>query len=263
MAKTNFKPDQHGFAFVNSFPLNKKEQAQIRQTLTSSTGALEVGGAPNSRPAGLAGLLGNNIFRHIETWIESALPDYYGLCGGMAFTAADYYAAGKPLPRGRDRTDIPLGNSAYQRALRDHLWTRQLQSLGINSPKLLNWMLMLHLPFVGPGWLLERSREEWLKLKGYVDQGRPWPICLVGSTTSPFNNHQVLAIGYDDRGDGTGTIYVYDMNCPGNEQTIKLDMRGSELRAEESCHIDARGALRGFFCEIYKPAALPNLPDAA
>jgi hypothetical protein len=231
----------------------------MRQTLTGS-----VSGASDSASGGFGGLMSNSIAPQIEHWIDGATPDYYGMCGGMAFASADYYAAGKPLPRGHGYSDIPQDTTPQGRALRDYLWDRQMQSLHLNAPQLLHWMAMLHLPlpFAGPGWMLSRVREEWVTLKGHIDQGKPWPLCLIGSSASPFNNHQVLAVGYDDAGDGTGVIYVYDMNAPGKDQTIRLDMRGSELVAVESAPNAERGALRAFFCERYTPAALPALPGA-
>ena len=50
--------------------------------------------------------------------------------------------------------------------------------------------------------------------------------------------------------DGTGLIYVYDMNCPGveptgdcpgGERTIRLDLRGKVLSAQECCPNPQRG----------------------
>src|SRR5687767_10945178 len=215
MPRTAFKPEVNGFAFVNSWQLDRGESQQMRQTLVGS-----VHSADDAQPGGLGAFLSNSIAPQIEAWIEGAMPDYYGMCGGMAFATADYFAAGRPLPRGLDYHDVPQDSTPYGRALRDYLWGRQLQSLQLNAPRLLHWMAMLHLPlpFAGPDWLLDRTREEWDELKGYIDQGRPWPLCLIGSSVSPFNNHQVLATGYDDRGDRQGVIYLYDMNDPGKEQ---------------------------------------------
>lgn len=260
MAKTGFRPEQHGYAFLNSFELKVGEREEMRKTISrSADGATK-------RLAGNVSVpmfnLGDTIRGTVSRWIDDVLPDYYGMCGGMAFSAADHYRAGKPLPRGRDAGDIPQDNTPEGRALREYLWDRQVESFRANAPGLVAWMFMLHLPlpFAGPRWVLERTKEEFAELKTHIDQGDPWPICLIGTSRSPFDNHQVLATGYDDNGDGTGTIYVYDMNAPGREQTIRLDMRGEELRAEESAPDPNRGPLRGFFCEIYSPAVPPDLP---
>jgi hypothetical protein len=261
MPRTGFQAEVNGFAFVNSWQLDKGESDQMRQTLTGSAGQ-----ASSSAASGLGGLLSHRIAPQLEGWIDAALPDYYGMCGGMAFAAADHFVAGVPLPRGRGYDDIPQDSTPHGRALRDYLWDRQVQSLHTNAAQLLHWMIMLHLPealpFAGADWLLDRVREEWPQLKAHIDAGQPWPLCLIGSSPSPFHNHQVLAIGYDDPGDGTGVIHVYDMNGPGREQTISLDMRGTTLAAVESLPNAERGPLRAFFCERYTPAPPPTLPEA-
>jgi hypothetical protein len=259
MPRTGFKADLNGFAFVNSWQFDKGESQQMYQTLVTSSGesSRAVGG-------GLGGLLRNSVASQIEEWVDSILPDYHGMCGGMAFATADYYAVGRPLPRGDGYADIPQDSTPRGRALRDYLWERQINSLHLNGAQLLYWMAMLHLPqalpFAGADWLLDRVREEWSHLKAHIDGGHPWPLCLIGSSRSPFDNHQVLAIGYDDPGDGSGVIYVYDMNGPGKEQTIALDMRGTTLAAVESLPNQARGPLRAFFCERYTPVPPPILP---
>jgi hypothetical protein len=201
------------------------------------------------------------VLPQLNSWIDSALPDYYGLCGGMAFAAADHFRAKKPIPYGLEPAVTPNSDDPIDREIRDYLWKRQLESLQPNAPVLLTWMMMLHLPIpgAGPVWLRDRTREQFAHLSAFLAHG-PWPLCLIGSSTSPFNNHQVLAVGLDANGDGTGVIYLYDSNCPGSEQTIALDLRGEMVQAVESCASPERGPLRGFFCEHYAPATPPDLP---
>lgn len=257
MKKTGFQPDTHGFAFVNLWTFDINENKHMNHALDQS-----IGGAVNSLGAPMAALGGSTITTRLKEWVGGALPESYGLCGGMAFTALDYYKQGGNLPRGKDYHDLPPSDNPQGKALRDYLWKRQLESMNDNFPTLLAWMFMLHsgLPMTGTKWLLDRTEEEWDELKKHIDQGSPWPICLVGSSRSPFDNHQVLAYGYDEPEKGKGTIYLYDMNCPDKEHTTRLDFgRGNQLEAEESCPSDHRGALRGFFCEAYKPATPPDV----
>jgi hypothetical protein len=186
-------------------------------------------------------------------------PDSYGLCGGMAFAALDYHRAGTQIPRGLDRDDIPTRDTAEGAALRHYLWERLIDSLEANLATFLAWMGMLHLvpewPFGGgAGWLRDESRKQWSVLKKHIDAGEPWPIGLIGSSRMAFNNHQVLACGYTETS-STGTLQLYDMNCPGVTNTIRINLEGDSLAhtGAETCASNARGMTKGFFCEKYSP----------
>jgi hypothetical protein len=122
----------------------------------------------------------------------------------------------------------------------------------------IQWMFILNV-LPRPDLLLSRTKNEWVKLKQNIDSGRPWPICLIGTTSSPFDNHQVLAYGYTDNGNGTGTIFMYDNNQPDVEATINLDFRGSQLQATESKKSTKRGPLKGFFCTSYQFNSPPEV----
>ena len=256
MPKTGFRPEKNGFAFINSWQFDTYDEQRLEGAITGA-----VGDAVGSLSGGAGRVVKNSLSGQVRSWLKQSAPSDYGLCGGMAFSARDYFVAKIPLPRGRDVNDRPDPNLPQGKALRDYLWKRQLESLSLNAPKLLSSMFMLHLPdfLAGPDWLLDRTKEEWTRLKAHLDNDGPWPICLIGSSTSPFNNHQVLAYGYDEGQNGTGTIYVYDMNGPNREQTIHIDLSGRILQAIESCPNPQRGALRGFFAEAYSPIVPPTL----
>jgi len=271
MPKTNFKPEVNAFAFANSWKFDKQEPDQVRDIFAK---------AVNSALVLLAGpfwggiLAGLGLGRVLTDWVTRATVIPYGLCGGMAFAALDYYKKGLPIPRGTGPWDQPTRATPQGAELRTYLWKRLLNSLEDNVATVLYWMAVLHRvpkmwPFRGGSpWLLARSKEHWIELKRHLDAGEPWPIALVGTTQDPTSNHQVLAYGYDDPRDGTGTIYVYDMNSPGfcppdslgaTEQTIAIDLRGEGLVATESCPNEARGPLQGLFCEVYHPMQPPYL----
>lgn len=276
--KVNFDPTKNGFAFINSWTFTPHEDHEMRQALDSSlhnvqndagrpgggSGAYAAAFGGGQSVGGLGSWADTVLLPAIKKWAGNAAPQNYGLCGGMAATALDYYASGKPLPRGADMNDLPTHATRAGSTLRSYLMRRQIDSMAANFPKMLFWMAMLHidLPFLrdGPAWLLDRVKEEWQELKGLLDRPSPWPMTLIGTSTSPFHNHQVLAYGYDDPGDGTGTIFIYDMNCPTGEQTLKLDFRGEFLQAQESCADPSRGPLRGFFCNNYTSTIPPELP---
>jgi hypothetical protein len=258
MKKTSFQPQQNGFAFINAWTLEHGEEAEMKQSLAKSTDRATATLAP--RMAAFSG----TFLPLVRQWVASAMPQSFGLCGGMAAAALDYYSRGRPTPRGKGVNDLPTSATPEGAALRRYLFNRQIESMQQNFPKLIGWMIMQHvdLPFVsgdGPAWLLEQSKLEWTALKAHIDAGTPWPITIIGTSTSPFNNHQILSYGYEDAGDGTGTIFVYDMNCPDKENSLRLDFHGAVLQAQETCADERRGPLRGFFCNDYRPAEPPDV----
>jgi hypothetical protein len=263
VAKSTFRPGANGFAFSNSWTLDEVERAEMRRILRTAVDSAMVMLSPIF--GGALSLFG--VGAKLAEWAAGSFPDSYGLCGGMAFGASDYYRSNMALPAGKGPSDQPTRTTPGGAALRAYLWKRLIDSLIINAPTYLAWMAVLHLiprefPFFGGHpWLRDRSREHWQILRGHIDTGQPWPIGLIGSNKDPFSNHVVLAYGYDDAGDGTGTIYIYDPNCPGaTEHTITVDFRSGMLLTSESCgNRTGWTPIRGFFCNGYTPLPPPTL----
>jgi hypothetical protein len=184
----------------------------------------------------------------------------------MAYASLDYFNRPEVhFPRGSTPQLQPTRGSSEGGRLRSYLWRRLINSLTFNVPTFLIWMAFLHtIPedsFLkgGPRWLARETIKQWNILKRHIDANEPWPIGLVGTTTDPTLNHQVVAIGYEDDHAGSGTIYLYDMNCPNTEQTIQITFNGETLTMVESCKNDQRGPLQGFFCEQYLPNPIPPI----
>ncbi len=259
MPHTLFKADRDGFAFLNYWTFDPAEvQAICGAFVQATTGAASV----LDPFFGL--LLLGGLNQKLKAAALKALPASYGLCGGMAFASLDYYNAGLECPTCRT---APSRANADGTTMRNYLEKRQLDSLRDNLARVLAWMAVLNwIPQwwsfeSGAPWLLSQSRGEWNRLKQSIDEGNPQPLALIGATADPSHNHQVLAIGYEEAGDGTGVLDVYDMNCPGAEQSIQLDFRGPVLQAVESCPSADRGPLRGFICEKYFPSIPPQVGD--
>ena len=254
MPKTTFRPDTHGFAFANAWQFDEVERQLLRDTFARyHTWAIVAGAATFGVLGAVLVPVGVSALRKK---LETELAQGYGLCGGMVFAALDHYKAGLPLPRGQGPSDRPASGAP----LRGYLWRRQLQSLAKDLPRFLAWLVFLNYapsrwPFRGgPRWLLSRSSEEWRRLKPLLDAGEPMPIGLVRATEYVFDNHQVLAVGYQQVGPTQTEIRLYDPNYPDQESAIHLEFTapgpGSELlNLEESRH-PAR-PLRGFFRERY------------
>jgi hypothetical protein len=288
MRKLDFRPQTDGFAFKNNWRWDDAEKQTLHDIVAAGAEAaaialgpviLAVGGPAIVLGAGavapLAGLLGpfapvaigylavklgETIVDDITGAIVGGPETTYGLCGGMAFAALDYYKLHWVVPRGETANDQPLRTESKEAAaLRDYLWARLERSLQSNAVTFLTWMAVLKLPGAGgPSWLLDRSKEEFNKLKSHIDNGEPWPIGLVGTTGNPMDNHQILAYGYEDNGTGSGAIWVYDNLWPDEEIRVDLDFSGSQLVASSPHEPDTkRGPLQGFFCEDYSFARPP------
>ena len=249
MFKTAFDPETNGFAFTNSWGFNEADRQVLRDTFAKY---LTWGGILGTATFGLAGALFVPFaILAIRKKTEDVLSqDRYGLCGGMSFAALDYFRSAMPAPRGEHSSDHP----GPENPLRSYIWRRQLESLASDLPRFFAWLISLNYvpsfwPFGGGAErLLARTEREWAKLKTSLDSGNPVPLGLVRDTAYVFDNHQVLATGYEASG-SQATIYLYDPNYPDRESTISLEF-DERLRSVVENRV-ASPALRGFFCEAY------------
>ena len=267
---TTFDPRSDGFAFVNSWTFDDREIEQMRRVLVASCAtAAAIFGTP------LSGAMALVAARILRSWlndvIASSLPSGFGLCAGMSYAALDYFQSERKLPRGRHINDQPSWDTTEGWILRSYLWKRQMDSLRSDAAKYLAWGGALHaVPReLGGGhpWLLQRTREEWEKLKHHIDAGRPWPIGLVGTTKNPFENHAVIAYGYEQNDSDSGKLFLYDPNlCSisgSREARHETEFMFGEtmLEAQETCSSQRRGPLRGFFVYDYESSTPPNLEE--
>jgi hypothetical protein len=253
--RTNFRPEIDGFAFQNSWSLDQGELGSVRAAFDAAVVVAVV------IAAGLLDGLAFPLAAAVAVWIANGSPLQYGLCGGMSFAALDYFRLEWVVPRGTGSGDQPMSPGPGA-PLRAYLWQRLLDSLAANASTFLGWTIVNNLvpsfwPFNGgSGWLLSQTRKEWAKLKAIIDAGEPWPVGLVGSGIDPFADHQVLVYGYNDPGDGTGSLFFYDCNNPGVESEIDFNLNGSRLVTTRDDTILAN-TLLGFFCENYSPSIPP------
>ncbi len=240
-----FDPNLDGFPFVNSWTLDPATVDQLSTKLKAATGVVDSFLAPFPVLNPLHLLVADTVNR----LTQQATTQTFGLCGGMAFAALDYWRCGQPIP-----SDATLAQNVSP-ALRSYLVKRMVDSLcPENLGRVLAWMVVLHLLPFGSGaqLLCGASHAEWDKLKGLLSDIGPWPIALIGDTWNPCENHQVLAFAASSGEEDT--IYVYDMNHPGAGRKITVDFHGPALVATEEFPDEKRGPLRGFFCEDYTQA---------
>ncbi len=232
--------------------------------------------------------IGADLIGEVGAKIVGAIPGHFGRCGGMAFAGYDFFLHGFPV-------DERLGTSPPATGvLGDYIFDRLLDSLELNVVRFVDLVVSLHvLPILGqgatiallaaagsfagpigaaigalvgtqvdifrlggPGSALEATRGDWPSLKRILDQEAAVPVGYIfGSSANPIDQHQVLAIGYKDDGDGTATLTVWD-NREGNvSRDLALDFRGSELQVGNALNGEA---LKCVFVEKYSPQAPPS-----
>ena len=168
-----------------------------------------------------------------------------GLCGGMSYSALDYYYT---RTISTPKTSIrPTEGSPLQK----YLYDRQVTSITSNLDK---WAEIGFNPGGARNgeffnWGVENKKGSRInELRSFIDRGRPVPLGLqsVGEKDSDPGNHQVLAIGYDfgtvqDLANGTYKrkmkIYTYDPNYPNDINTLVPDFKEQVFYYLEKPHM--------------------------
>lgn len=148
-----------------------------------------------------------------------------GLCGGMAYSALDYYFANQEAPK---QTFRP----AVRTPLFERIYTRQVSSITLNLEK---WTELFLNPFGSRNdeffrWGLQKTNGGRLEeLCQSIDAGKPCALGLFKAGNGGAGpHHQVVAIGYElgrykgELGDHQEDvkIFIYDPNFPGKRMTL-------------------------------------------
>ncbi len=242
-------PSRHGFKFVNSFSL----------------------------PIPLPGL-------PFLPGLPSSIPASFGLCGGMATAALDYYLKCIPVP---SRTTIPTqGDNLF-----NYLVRRQLDSLDVpgfgmvlkflewtNRPDTTTRVARSSVPaailsmLIGPltqlitlDGLQELTAPEFRATTASLAAGSPVVLGLIyvgPGAVNIWHNHQVLAYGVTNVSANVKDIKIYDPNYPGDDTAIiRCIVQAGGTRV--LCQQDGRGGtktVRGFFRMPYTRRTPPCLP---
>jgi hypothetical protein len=175
-----------------------------------------------------------------------------GLCGGMALTARDLWAAGFAAP---PETEPPANGSRRFNAL----VRRQVQSLDwLRVPARYAVLAALHDagasrasgsrgPWRRVAVRVPTIEREWPRVRAEIDAGRPCLLELIragGVTPGALSrNHQVLAWAYEETASGSGTsasLRIYDPNHPGRDDVALV----LAIAADDGRPIADRIALR-------------------
>lgn len=155
-----------------------------------------------------------------------------GLCGGMALTSRDLWAAGLPAPPG---ATPPANGSRRFRALVH----RQVQSLDwLRVPARYAIIAVRHGPFRRGPAAVPTATREWPRVRAEVDAGRPCLVELIrvdGMRPGALvQNHQVLAFAYtEDHAGGAlrARLRVYDPNHPdADDVALELEVARDDNR---------------------------------
>jgi hypothetical protein len=226
--------------------------------------------------------------------IIGSIPGTMGRCGGMAYAGYDFYLSNWEVDQS---ITIPPSTGL----LGDYIFDRLLDSIGTNASTWMDWFITLHLlgpisksanialgvaigsiggpagiaigallgnninlfKFGGRKSIKERTIYEWQKIKTKLDAEAACPIgILFGDSITPLNDHQVLAIGYEDRGHDNCELLVWDNRDGNSTRRYIIHFGGEELNISQ---IDLRtgqrkndGAIKGFFLESYSHMQPPN-----
>lgn len=179
-----------------------------------------------------------SVFRHI-------LRFDWALCGGMSLGAARRFNRNMPV-------------EPFSPTLKKQLVQYQLDTLLSGSAwwTFLEWQARPDFPHTLALHTIGHStKNEWSKLKRYLDRGSPRVIGLirVGPTNDPTEasaNHQVLAIGYRmNNFTNEVEIKVYDPNYHGKTSTIYWNkgLLRNQINAIQKTPGEKDEPVRGFF----------------
>ena len=235
------------------------EQRAMQILLPGASGVGEVRAAPVNTPfrPETHGFQFGNYFKFPFLAFDIA---WEGLCGGMCYSALDYYFHRMPVPSQRY-----MPSPAH--ALHSYLFRRQRTSVLDNADK---WAELK----LNPGGARDREFFNWGlqvgsgrlgELRRNIDAGQPVVIGLLGMGNT--KSHQVVAIAYDlgryygdlSRYPEDVRIVVYDPNYPRTSKTLRADVRNGCYYYQENP--DKRW--RTYFVDLkYRPQR-PSVPATA
>lgn len=223
-----------------------------------------MGNVPGFLPS-TSGLHFTNYFP-VEPAVQIPLPDgsvlglgnaANGLCGGMAFTARDYFEAGRTPPP-------DTGPPAEGSPLFEYLVSRLLASF--NLPLGVARYLELMTPLLPDAGLFPVTRakvmiqREWPVIRQELDEGHPSALGLIKvKSVDPKDmgkNHQVLAYGYTLEGSQLA-LSIYDPNFP-DDDSVRLAVSLADASAPTPVTYSTGEAVYCFFHTPYSaPAVSP------
>jgi hypothetical protein len=213
-----FNPSTHGFKFQNSFP-------------------------------GIPFLIHRNLI--INDLIHKLFfgKNLYGLCGGICFTALDYFYSEQELPCIDSPPKVGSSFHAYIFKRQNHTYGR----FGRYISKFIFWSL------ISDTQLQARTYKEFSDIQLSLDRNQPVVLGLVyvhvSRSIAIWSNHQVIAYGYEVSAE-KNTVYLYDPNSPGREDIVlelvrtKQGFECSQKKLQSNESIPVRGFFKIPYCPV-------------
>jgi hypothetical protein len=241
-ATTNFRLHIDGFAFSNEdWELTAAETSQIEALVKKELPKAVALATPILLAASplilailgpaliLAGpflplILPAVIKKAIKKISSTIAGDATTWCGGIAFTAMDFYTQYWALPRGNGSIDRPPGTgqanaTAASAALQAYLWSRLVDCQLACLPEaiLLHFMRLIMKEY-GKSYNRKVSLQAVDKVVQSLDAGTPCCIYLLDTGNNPAVDHVVVATGYTEENPGVWAINIYDVDLPDNDK---------------------------------------------
>lgn len=204
---------------------------------------------------------------------SSKVSSKYGLCGGMCAAVYDFALAGRPIPQS---VDVPKKGIRLQR----YLFRRQIDSLGGLGQEIVKVAQWTSLPDDTLVGTLRRTADEFNQFSHKLDVKNLVILAIIYERATSlgelsrliFNNHQVLAYGYQQDPAGRINIHIYDPNLPGRDDVViqsELVLLGEEtspsgpqtvmgLKSTQLVGGTHYRDIRGFFAMPYTPVKPPK-----
>ena len=223
-----FLPSSNGFKFGNHWP----DEALLRLIkMPNPFGDITIGNASN------------------------------GICGGMAYSIADYYESGQ-LPPAQTSNPSGIGDPLF-----DYLVQRLIDSFDLPGGVLTYYKYMdpaypdtPRIDAEGRAWIM--AHEGFPAVMAAIDAGRPCTLGLVMVKsllpTDLGHNHQVLAYAYQLDG-GNATVWVYDPNSPDTDSiSLSFDLSDASNPINVTHNVNSDGPIYTFFATAYSSTFPPG-----
>jgi hypothetical protein len=178
----------------------------------------------------------------------------YGLCGGICFTALDYFYSEKEIPY----IESPPEAGDF---IHSYIFKRQNDtygSFGRFISKFIFWSL------ISDTKLQRKTYQEFSDIRLSLDRKQPIVLGLVyvhiSQSLAIWSNHQVIAYKYEADLE-KNTVYLYDPNFPGRED-IAIELMRTEKGfqcIQRDLQSNAGIPVRGFFKIPYSFISPPEV----